>query len=316
MLAVASSRVWSEVETRGSIGLMREKIDHFLSKREYALPDIDQREKPGRSRCEATSANSKSSICPQDDIFATQHQARTHLPKNGRIALLIRGQAFRAGKTPCVKEKYDHQLNTTSLLVSNVVRPLEEMGNKVDIIAADDRHCSMMRDIRNLLGSHKILANPDISIAENQGISIRLLLEGFKSAVGGIESARQYDLIFVTRHDLEWKTHLYKTTADYSNLNFASRCEVECAHGCEIYGCVNDVAEVMPGMLFPVFDSVVGADRCWNERGGWQCDCHHATVEFTDAFQNLTKKPEIGFLVGWRPERGTHEPNPYFEIMS
>jgi len=228
------------------------------------------------------------------------------LPRNGRVAIVLRGHAFRNAKIGCNPEQRDYQLAVTGLFVSNVVEPLEKLGNKVDIIAGIDKHCKMMSEIVELLGHGRILATPDVK-ALDQSRAMRLALDGFKSAIQGVEVADQYDLIFIVRHDIIWKQPITVFNTDFSNLNFADWCKY-------FDKCLNDIVQVMPGRIFTVFDSMVNQPGCFDFTA--RDHCHYAFAQLSQKLFELKETAVVSVLVDFRLKEDVREVNPYMELMS
>ena len=100
---------------------------------------------------------------------------------------------------------------------------------------------------------------------ESQADSMRLALDFLKeSARERVESI--YDLVLIVRHDMVWTEAIHKwpPPADFTRFSFTSACEKRAG---DAENCVSDTLLVIPGRLFPAFDSVAGAEGLEMLRG-------------------------------------------------
>eukprot|EP00928_Gymnodinium_smaydae_P004277 TRINITY_DN11474_c1_g1_i1.p1 TRINITY_DN11474_c1_g1~~TRINITY_DN11474_c1_g1_i1.p1 ORF type:complete len:285 (-),score=16.40 TRINITY_DN11474_c1_g1_i1:59-913(-) len=198
------------------------------------------------------------------------------LPRNGRVAILVRGESFRKGRhTSGCNSDADAQavqLRSTQSLISGVIRPLEELGNKVEIVATD-KSCSLTPALLKLL--ERWVLKFETVRGEHQGDNMRAALQLFKATLDPV----QYDLVFVVRHDEVFHVPINYwgpgaaaaaslditpetmsfLNANFSKMNFFSRCQLRAG---EAFGgdlCVYDLIHIMPGRLFPAFDATIGS---------------------------------------------------------
>ena len=201
---------------------------------------------------------------------------RRSCPPGRRAAVLLRGEAFRAGHgtTPCRSEHVPLQRQAWHSLLKHVVEPLEDCGAAVDVAvtecsAADG--CKLVEGELERVFSGRLIAKRTRCRTRDQAASMRATLNLFK----GVAKPSSYDLILVTRHDLVWTVPLTAWHSDWRLFNFFSWCERRCTSPAEMFQsnrscgfpsmggtpvqCVNDIAHAMPGALFASFDEVVSA---------------------------------------------------------
>merc|ERR1719210_180470 len=89
-----------------------------------------------------------------------------------------------------------------------------------------------------------------IVIGANQTDSFHKTLDFFQNYMDFNHiSAKSYDLIIITRHDIVWKKPLFESTiVNISRMNFAAPCEKGQSENCII-----DILHMMPGYLYPTF---------------------------------------------------------------
>lgn len=82
---------------------------------------------------------------------------RSKLPAQGRVAVIVRGRAFRAGRftAGCMVSAWGSQKKETKSLMAKVVDPLLDRGNSVDMFVseASGHRCSLRKDLMTLYGS-------------------------------------------------------------------------------------------------------------------------------------------------------------------
>ena len=241
-------------------------------------------------------------------------------PSNSSIALLLRGQAFRdrnavshahhesrRGTRPphsgsCEAHTTQRQLSQGQSLVHNVIRPLEERGNRVDLFVTETSgSCALVPQLLRVFGTHRIVASDTASVVRSQFQSIRRCVDQFKAHRVGTEA---YALVLITRHDLSWRRAITRTAADPAKFNFLSRCEVKA-----VDDCVNDAFVSLPGRgdFFGTLDSVIGSAHCFNPNASSQQP--DSTGHFCGNYLRQTHGREcIAFLTDWRPMRRVTDP--------
>lgn len=289
------------------------------------------------------------------------------LPSKGRVAVLLRGETFRAKPNlgSCRERVRDRQFNATNSIIRRVVEPLEAHGNVVDIFMQDapaaerlPADCYKEKSIFDMLGEKMGLApkkteeeelrcvDTDSTCRENatrdlfslyqprnvtvkklkagaQGDGIRKFLNFFNEAVGSAKRVAQlYDLVIVTRHDLTWEAPIDTWPANFSQFNFASRCEREgpCACSERPRECVHDILHVLPGSMYERFDQEVGTKMCFCFKN---CKPEIPKVLFVpqsghgcfSQMANSFGEENVGFATDWVPRFLLREHNNFANIQ-
>ena len=205
-------------------------------------------------------------------------QAPLQLPQrcpisNGRVAILLRGQAFRGatsfeasgpsnlqGCSPYADLQV--QIEATQSLKANIISPLEALpcGNTVDIFLSEcsvERGCPLVARLQRVLGRN-IVASHTRCHSADQSKNVRMSLEFFKRAASK-RVARDasmaavgdaYDLFILTRHDIVWTRPISAWShANFSMINFLGGCEPRCA-GCEKGTCKHCPATATTGSRY------------------------------------------------------------------
>jgi hypothetical protein len=227
------------------------------------------------------------------------------LPQSGRVAVLLRGQAFRTGGRQaghsglwgCSTGARDAQINATQSLVDMITRPLREVcENTVDVIVSEasgeDGPCPLTWKLKDAFAAEHLLAFEPQKDAGGQAESMRVALDLFKARA----DPASYDLILIVRHDLRWKLPIdaWHAPVDFAKLNFFSRCEPSFGSS---MGCVEDMVVTVPGRDFAAFDGQVGSGNCFVHEviDG----AGHGCVQ--QVHDKLGYEP--GLLTDWRPTR-------------
>lgn len=225
-----------------------------------------------------------------------------HVPQNGRVVVLFRGQAFRVpwGEKPhpfCVNEAMDSQMNWTRSFLSNVAEPLEANGNKVDIVFTSPP-CEMNKALADLLGWNRIRRTSYFS-EENQGDSMRKAMGELKYNL----DVQNYDLVIITRHDLIWKVPITSWAVSFNDFLFVAHCEIGAQPDKGGMDCVFDHVQVMPGKYFNMFyDVVVSPGPCFRTIDGHQC-----SLPMKEQLAKVGGK--VSLIKGnWRPEHNVKDP--------
>mmetsp|Transcript_92239 Transcript_92239/g.263553 ORF Transcript_92239/g.263553 Transcript_92239/m.263553 type:complete len:419 (+) Transcript_92239:218-1474(+) len=205
--------------------------------------------------------------------------AGEHLPKNGMVAIVVRGQAFRTRilstlnrlrgtqrASPTAHECHPDgritQLHNAQTLLDKVVVPLEARGNAVHVFLGPSvPQCGMMPEIHAILGESRVLASKGFQ-SSGQAASVRHSARLFIDTVGGPDQVAKYNLVFHTRFDVDWQIPIDRwRTPGFSGLNMFSRCMT----GDDAASCVTDIIQIMPGTLFPRWAAV--ASKCYDFQG-------------------------------------------------
>ena len=205
-------------------------------------------------------------------------QAPLQLPQrcpisNGRVAILLRGQAFRGatsfeasgpsnlqGCSPYADLQV--QIEATQSLKANIISPLEALpcGNTVDIFLSEcsvERGCPLVARLQRVLGRN-IVASHTRCHSADQSKNVRMSLEFFKRAASKRVArdasmaavGNAYDLFILTRHDIVWTRPISAWShANFSMINFLGGCEPRCA-GCEKGTCKHCPATATTGSRY------------------------------------------------------------------
>jgi hypothetical protein len=160
-----------------------------------------------------------------------------------RVALLLRGQAYRG--SPMDKGHYTRALVTTCnasysrlqehawrTLKDRVVSPLEAAGAAVAVVAAECSSaagCKLAEVGLPRIFGERMLAVHTHCEAANQGESMRATLSTFRARMGGVPVASRYDLVLITRHDLNWALNITQWPQDlFARFHYLGRCMMRC----------------------------------------------------------------------------------------
>ena len=230
-------------------------------------------------------------------------QLTVGLPQHGRVAVLIRGEAFRCGGKSsygCCEEAHDPQVHATNSLFKRVVLPLQEYGNAVHVFMSEasgfpsargEDHCDMDHDLKDVFPSEVLRVFKPSPRRSGQAAAFRYAMDLFKENA----DPASYDLIIIVRHDLFWNAQIHQLPppADLSKVSFFSRCS---GSDGDLPHCVMDMLVTMPGSKFAAFDGVASTGCCYASgyRHGAGHGCYNQTVFALEA--------EIGILTDWRPK--------------
>eukprot|EP00930_Biecheleria_cincta_P046566 TRINITY_DN32122_c0_g1_i1.p1 TRINITY_DN32122_c0_g1~~TRINITY_DN32122_c0_g1_i1.p1 ORF type:complete len:409 (+),score=66.86 TRINITY_DN32122_c0_g1_i1:145-1371(+) len=245
-----------------------------------------------------------------------QAHARNKLPQNGKVAIVVRGQAFRgAGQFAkgCNSTTAPHQFAQARSMVKQVIRPLQKFGNTVSLFMAESSGpCPLVKNLTqvyNANGTVEVFAYTGQPVA-NQGDALRLAMKTFET--DSPIPASGYALVIVTRHDIFWKipVDLWMPTKNFQHFNFYSKCEPKAP----ISDCVNDIVWTMPGNMTLGFVESLYTKNCFSfDICKKASGCHgHGCKK---AMLNLTKSAE-SFLTTWHPYKTVRELNsPLLDIQ-
>jgi hypothetical protein len=169
---------------------------------------------------------------------------------------LLRGQSFRLKRKPCIGTEY--QQTAWESLLAQVIKPLEDLGNTVEMVYASPP-CELEGGLPDKLFGKRIIQRVVNDAKAGQGNNFRQALDEINSKHDGAEKlGSEYDYVMVTRHDTIWKERsLEKWRAKWSSFNFVQRCEMRAGCG-GVNVCTGDIFHMMPGNLYPAFDAAVG----------------------------------------------------------
>lgn len=224
------------------------------------------------------------------------------IPKHGRVAVLFRGEGFRDIEHPkpkpyCVEEARQSQLDWTQSFKSNVLEPLEDNDNEIDIVITDVP-CAYNDELVELLGKKRVAKVAEF-ISATQGDNMRQAMDVFN----GTLDIETYDLVIIVRHDLVWQVPISDWNVDFQNFIFLAHCEhnpvVKTVDG---EFCVFDHIQFMPGKLFEVFHEVVSEKQCFINLHGH--DCFRPTQAAVEKAHG-----HVGLVTDWRPNSNVKNPN-------
>eukprot|EP00747_Dinoflagellata_sp_TGD_P185537 gnl/TRDRNA2_/TRDRNA2_42111_c0_seq1.p1 gnl/TRDRNA2_/TRDRNA2_42111_c0~~gnl/TRDRNA2_/TRDRNA2_42111_c0_seq1.p1 ORF type:complete len:333 (+),score=12.84 gnl/TRDRNA2_/TRDRNA2_42111_c0_seq1:74-1072(+) len=233
-------------------------------------------------------------------------------PHSSRIAIVLRGQAFRSGRREspgCIDtpDSIARQHNQTQSLLDNIILPLERSKNDVDLYIAESSQCPLTSKIVALLEGR--VKRHTTTHSDNQAHGMRLALDFFKLQRKDVK----YDLIMVTRLDIQWKEPIDKwPSANFGTFNLFSHCPsgiiakmVHCGgQSCtDPHRCVNDILHIMPAKHFDAFDAIVGTPSCFNPKHYLNTSGHFCYNSFAAAFG----EQNISYVTPWIPVNSVRE---------
>jgi hypothetical protein len=253
----------------------------------------------------------------------------TPWPSNAAVAILLRGQAFRGRPTEFGRSKElgcnrtdvvrELQLRQGREVVANLVEPLEQLGNRVDLIVTEtsggcdlDTELLAVYDANNS-GRSRIVASDLTTISSTQGEGVRQILDLFEGCVRHGQCVREsaapgnpYALIMVARHDITWERRITETSppADPGKFNFLSKCELNAFIGLAEGDCHNDAFFMFPGQGFDAFDKALGEKNCFAPKFDNASDGHGCAIYVRRSLgENSTTT-----LTDWRPKHTVRDP--------
>jgi len=249
------------------------------------------------------SVNATTMLYPKPGSFAA-------LPNGSKIAILLRGQAFRSGgpvrtsrsdHTACAESHMSDQLRITQSALDNIVLPLELHSHTVDVYLVESGNCPLLHHVAGLFGAR--VRVKDTFKGKRQVNGVLKALELFR----GRAEPESYKVVFMLRFDLLFKTSIYNwPDVNIDAFNFFSRCEASPQTTFieqNFKYCVNDILYVMPGGYVPAFNKMINND-CWFGHGHF---CYKHVVE-------LFGEEHVGFITTEIPAK-TRGPFPELEVF-
>jgi len=275
-----------------------------------------------------------------------------HCPvsSGARIALLLRGQAFRGPGADLDPSKMglggpaglvahvvgcspyadgDEQHEATQSLLDHIIKPLEqECHNTVDVVLTEcsaPHGCPRLQQVFQQLGG-RVVANRTACTIRDQGEGYRAALSLFKSRM----RFASYEIVLVTRHDVVWSRPITQwRSTNFSRVNFLGGCEPSCKdlnlgrprcdekhEGTPSGGppskCVQDVLHTVPRRSFRGFDMAIGRRGCFQGEGSKVSG--HACFGVMEARTGPTGL--VLPLDEWRPYKDVREPNPVCHLLA
>lgn len=184
-------------------------------------------------------------------------------PRKSSIAIVFRGQTFREEKHgtryACMEFARPFQLNNSASVVEKIIEPLEQLGNKVDVVITDEP-CSMTHEVSAIYGK-RVVASETFA-AGGQAENIRRALDVLNAKCGGVQDvSNKYDYVLVLRHDERVILNFNDWKADWSTINFFAHCEKEAPTSLGSEKCVWDTLHLVPGNFYETFNDVIGASH-------------------------------------------------------
>lgn len=223
------------------------------------------------------------------------------LPKDGRVAILFRGEGFRdiehaKPKPFCVQEAEQSQLDWTQTFMEKVVEPLEDRGNELDIVFTDVP-CDMNKELVKFLGTNRVVKVAEFD-SETQGDNMRQAMDVFSSTL----DVKSYDLVIIVRHDLVWRKPITDWNVNFQHFLFMAHCELGAGKNVDGDYCVFDHFQFMPGELFETFHEVVSEQQCFIGLHGH--DCYRPTKAAVQKANGT-----VSLVTDWRPNSNVKNPN-------
>lgn len=195
------------------------------------------------------------------------------LPEHGHIAVVVRGQSFRAQYDECNESAIEDQIFATRSLLQKVVEPFERRGNRVDIFLANSNDCKLGELLYREVGDRRVKRLLNFT-SMTQADGMKNTLASFEEALASVPVQQLYDQIIITRHDLVFVTGLDQWPADFSKLNFGAWfCPEDNFWGKD---CRCDWFYTMPGSLYSAFSRSIGQTSCFNQ--DWCHGCGHGCL--------------------------------------
>lgn len=175
--------------------------------------------------------------------------------RSGRVAVIVRGQSFRAhmrghNGPACDPASIGDQDLATKSLFKYVVNPF--LGNNVALdMIVTDAPCNLSTSYASMFPHDDMhFLAQGMVVGMDQADSFRRTLAYFMRYMGvNYINVRSYDLVVITRHDIVWKKPIFDSPGvNISKMNFAAPCEKG-----QSPDCVIDILHMMPGRLFPTF---------------------------------------------------------------
>lgn len=253
------------------------------------------------------------------DAGMSEDDIPSPVPTGKKFVILLRGQSFRyrsesdgLQRHGCQDWAEADQLALTTSFVNNVILPLEEADNQVQIVVTDcnEEHksepCHLTPKLMEVLGKDRIVGTKFFDPA-GQPYNIRNAIEFLKETFGGGagDLPEKADFLLVARHDLHWMVNIKDWAVDYDKFNFFARCEEHSGKNVGGENCVWDTIHFMPTRLFSIFDATVGPTACFpnlpeEKLNGYNGHGHACYAPITEALANTTGDASVGFITGRR----------------
>lgn len=292
----------------------------------------------------AAQKGADSSAGKQDKIRALAQ--RTKFPQRGRVAIVVRGRAFRVGgrfTLGCKVRGLDMQKNETNSLVSMVVDPLLAKGNSVDMFISESSgtQCSLRKDLIALYQSLaktrslKERSMTDLYTVTHQDAISRpstmtdMYTQGAQGSLQVFQessprSLNQRSGLISALNFFKRKTH----NRQQYNLVLVVRHDLlwnhpidewqitgdysklnfmsRCEPTTKVPNCVNDMVWTMPGSMFDGFEKSIGHSNCFQEAQCMRKGMCHGHG-CKQVMMNLTHSMAESYLTSWIPKKDLRE---------
>jgi hypothetical protein len=162
------------------------------------------------------------------------------------------------------------QKNATDSMVENVIVPLEQAGNTVDVILTD-HDCPLTRELATWIGDSRVKLvssqSPDLDFEQQHNLFYALgELARYSRATGtDLEEgvAIKYSHVFLLRHDTVWLKPMSEwPEADFSKVLFPYHCPNVGVH---------DLFTLMPASYFASYYKTIELRECFQGCDGHLC---------------------------------------------
>lgn len=264
---------------------------------------------------------------PSYVALVTRDLSHSGPPHNSNVVILLRGETFReeehGERFSCNEFARPSQLNDTISVVQKLIEPLEQFGNKVDVVVTD-HPCPLTKEVIEIYGK-RVVASASFQTA-GQAENMRRALDTLNAKCGDAEEvSEKYDYVLVLRHDARFVLEFDDWKADWSTINFFARCEDTAAKAYGGDNCVWDTLHVVPGKFYDIFNRVIGCERevvtVDGEKRAFQCFSeghdpnghgHACYYPMLAALQETDKKAKLGLIFDERFR--VRAPNPYLGL--
>jgi len=194
----------------------------------------------------------------------------SNFPSNGHVAVVLRGASFRNFQhkqswcLPGDDKAESRQKEATLSLVENVIVPLEQAGNTVDVILTDHA-CDLTRSkLLPLIGEQRVKVFEQSDESRDQNQNIMFALDHLANYSGGVhEVENKYSHVFLMRHDTHWNKPMNDwSEADFSKTLFPFKCPG--------YG-VHDLFFLVPATYFWRWYKSISLRQCFKGADGHFC---------------------------------------------
>jgi len=195
----------------------------------------------------------------------------SNFPSNGHVAVVLRGASFRNFQhkqswcLPGDDKAESRQKEATLSLVENVIVPLEQAGNTVDVILTDHA-CDLTRSkLLPLIGEQRVKVFEQSDESRDQNQNIMFALDHLANYSGGVhEVENKYSHVFLMRHDTHWVQPMNEwVEGDFSRVLYPFKCPG--------WKAVHDLFMLVPAQYFWRFYKGIDLRHCFEAADGHNC---------------------------------------------